>query len=74
MEIDRKTRVAVQISHLETALSSARKAIAVETDDYWRARLTLAAGVFSEGKRRAEQTWASIVQGEANVASAALEG
>jgi hypothetical protein len=72
--IDRKTRAAVQGSQLRTALEQARRAIALEDDDAWRARLTTAAATLAEAEQRANRTWADLREAEARVASSALEG
>jgi hypothetical protein len=71
---DRRTRVAVKASLLETALTALRKAIPLEDNDIWRARLTEEAADLAADLRRTESEYADIRQADAQVAAAALEG
>lgn len=69
---DRRTRVAVKASYLDTALDVLRKAAAVEDNSEARSELTQATAVVAAAGRAAAQEWADLRQAE--IVAAALEG
>jgi hypothetical protein len=73
MEQDRKTRLAVKASYLETALSALRKAIVQEDDDARRGDLTEATAAVSMHKRLADSDYADVREAEARLAHTLLD-